>query len=212
MSCICSTALAERPGEPGVLAVIGADPASGAHRGSGRLAAARSAAAAIAAKRTMVSVMFGVIKFFITRFLNHRLRSPQARLVVWTGRPALTTLWTATAGGVRLTDELSPAPVRPVMYGPLPLGPKDPGPEVFGYSADSSPDEPVGRARASALARTTSGSRGSVGRSSVQARSRRILGLSTRMRFIRPAAISVGWPRAVPAVFAGSAAHASAAR
>jgi len=70
MSCICSTALAERPGEPGVLAVIGADPASGAHRGSGRLAAARSATAAMAAIRTIASVMFGVIKFFITHFLS----------------------------------------------------------------------------------------------------------------------------------------------
>src|SRR5690349_6476286 len=110
MSCICSTALAERPGEPVALAVIGADPASGAHRGSGRLATARSAAAAIAAKRTMASVMFGVIKFFITHFLNYGLRSPQACLVVWTGRPALTTLRTATAGGVGLTDEPSPPP------------------------------------------------------------------------------------------------------
>jgi hypothetical protein len=87
MSCICSTALAERPGEPGVLAVIGADPAPGAHRGSGRLATTRSAAAAIAAKRTMASVIFGVIKFFTTHFLNPGPRSPRASLVVGTGLP-----------------------------------------------------------------------------------------------------------------------------
>src|SRR5580693_6991682 len=87
MSCICSTALADRPGEPGVLTAIGADSAPGAHRGSGRLAAARSATAAIAAKRTMASVVFGVIKFFITHFLNYGLRSPQSCLVVWTGPP-----------------------------------------------------------------------------------------------------------------------------
>ena len=60
MSCICSTALAERPGEPGVLAVIGADPASGAHRGSGRLAAARSAIVATAAERTTASEMVAI--------------------------------------------------------------------------------------------------------------------------------------------------------
>jgi hypothetical protein len=87
MSCICSTALAGRPGGPGVLAVIGADSAPGAHHGSGRLAAARRATAAIAAKRTMASVMFGVIKFFITQFLSYGLRSPQACLVVWAGLP-----------------------------------------------------------------------------------------------------------------------------
>src|SRR5258708_27293626 len=87
MSCICSTALAGRPGEPGVLTAVGADSAPGAHRGSGRLAAARSATAAIAAKRIMASVVFGVIKFFITHFLNCGLRSPQTCLVVWTGLP-----------------------------------------------------------------------------------------------------------------------------
>ena len=59
-----------RPGGPGVLTVISADSAPGAHRDSCRLAAARSATAAIAAKRTMASVMFGVIKFFITHFLS----------------------------------------------------------------------------------------------------------------------------------------------
>src|SRR5206468_5655629 len=32
--------------------------------------------------------------------------------------PALTTLWTATAGGVRVTDELSPAAYAPAAYGP----------------------------------------------------------------------------------------------
>ena len=44
-------------------------------------------------------------------------------------------------------------------------------------------DEPVSRERASALARTASGSRGSGGRSSGRGCSRRILGLSMRMRF-----------------------------
>ena len=87
MSCICSTALAGAPGEPGVLTATGADSAPGAHRGPGRLAAARSATAAIAVKRTMASVMFGVIKFFITHFLSYGLRSPQSCLAVWTGLP-----------------------------------------------------------------------------------------------------------------------------
>ena len=87
MSCICSTALAGRPGELGVVTAAGADPAPDAHRGSGRLAAARSATAAIAATRTMASVVFGVIKFFITHFLSHGLRSPQSCLAVWTGLP-----------------------------------------------------------------------------------------------------------------------------
>ena len=75
MSCICSAALARAPGAPGVLTAIGADSAPGAHRGSGRLAAARNATPAIAAKRTMASVMVGVIEFFITRFLSYGLRS-----------------------------------------------------------------------------------------------------------------------------------------
>jgi len=85
MSCICSAALAGRPGELGVLSAIGADSATDAHRGSGRLAVARSATAAIAATRTMASVMFGVITFFITHFLSFGLRTPQSCLVVWTG-------------------------------------------------------------------------------------------------------------------------------
>ena len=71
MSRICSTARAGRPVEPGVPTAIGADSAPGAHRGSGRLAAARSATAAIAARKTMASVMLGVIKFFITHFLSY---------------------------------------------------------------------------------------------------------------------------------------------
>jgi hypothetical protein len=87
MSRICSTALAGAPGEPDVLTAIGADPAPGAHRGCGRLAAARSATAAIAARSTMASVMFGVIKFFITHFLSYGLRSPQSCLVAGTGLP-----------------------------------------------------------------------------------------------------------------------------
>ena len=85
MSCICSAALAGRPGELGVLSAIGADSAPDAHRGSDRLAVARSATAAIAATRTMTSVIFGVITFFITHFLNFGLRSPQSCLAVWTG-------------------------------------------------------------------------------------------------------------------------------
>jgi hypothetical protein len=87
MSCICSATLADRPGEPGICTAADADLAPDAHRGSGRLAAARSATAAIAAARTMASVMFGVIKFFIMHFLSHGLRSPQSCLVVWTGLP-----------------------------------------------------------------------------------------------------------------------------
>src|SRR6516225_351260 len=125
MSCICSTALAGRAGGPGVLTVIGADPAPVADRGSGRLAAARSATAAIAAKRTMASVMFGVIRFFITRFLNYGLRSPQSCLVVWAALPGTCdamALWTATAGGVRQADEPSPGPYAPCCAG-LPQGP-----------------------------------------------------------------------------------------
>ena len=89
MSRICSAALAGRPGGPGVLSALGADPVPGARRGSGRLAAARSATPAIATKRTMASVMFGVIKFFITHFLSHGLRSPQSCLVVWAGLPGM---------------------------------------------------------------------------------------------------------------------------
>ena len=58
-------------GEPGGLTAIGADSAPGAHRGSGRLAAARSATAAIAARMTMAGVMLGVIRFFITHFLSY---------------------------------------------------------------------------------------------------------------------------------------------
>src|SRR5215470_14836168 len=87
MSCICSAALAGRPGEPGVRTAIGADSAPGVHRGSGRLAAARSATAAIAATRTTATVMFGGIKFFITHVLSFGLRLPQSCLVSWTGMP-----------------------------------------------------------------------------------------------------------------------------
>src|SRR5215475_6388052 len=86
MSCICSVALAGGPRKPGVLTATDADPAPGAHRGSGCLAAARSATAAIAATRTMASVVCGVM-FFIMHFLSYGLRSPQSRLVVWTGPP-----------------------------------------------------------------------------------------------------------------------------
>jgi hypothetical protein len=89
MSCICSATLAFRPGGLGVLTATGADSAPGAHRGAGRLTAARSATAAIAANRTMASVTFGVTKFFITHFLRYGLRSPQSCLVVWTGLPAV---------------------------------------------------------------------------------------------------------------------------
>ena len=50
--------------------MTGAGLVPGASGGSGRLAAARSATAAIAAITTIASVMFGVIKFFITLFLS----------------------------------------------------------------------------------------------------------------------------------------------
>src|SRR5580700_7311344 len=75
MSCICSATLAGRPGGLGVLTTIGADSAPGAHRGAGRLTAARSATAAIAANSTTASVTFGVTKFFITHYLRYGLRS-----------------------------------------------------------------------------------------------------------------------------------------
>jgi hypothetical protein len=64
----------------------------------------------------------------------------------------------------------------------------------IGHSRTSSrtrpaaPDEPGRRIRASALARTTSGSRGSAGRSSAQGRSGRSLGLWMRMRLMSPPA------------------------
>jgi hypothetical protein len=92
MSCICSATLAGRPGGLGVLTALGADSVPGAHRGAGRLTAARSATAAIAAiaaNRTIASVTFGVTKFFITYFLRYGLRSPQSYLVVWTGLPGV---------------------------------------------------------------------------------------------------------------------------
>src|SRR5690348_12548431 len=98
MSCTCSTTLAGRAGEPGVLIATGADPAPDAHRGSGRLAAARSATAAIAATRTMASVIFGVITFFITHFLSFGLRRRSLALPSGPACPAHTALWTATAG------------------------------------------------------------------------------------------------------------------
>ena len=113
---------------------------------------------------------------------------------------ALPQLWTVMAGA-RLTVNLHRS-VRHVAYGPCS---RARGVRLLSLAGR---DEPVSRARASALARTTSRSRASADGSSVQARSRRILGLPTRMRFItRPAAMSGGWPRAVWAVFAGSAAQ-----
>ena len=74
-------------------------------------------------------------------------------------------------------------------------------------------DEPVSRARASALARTTSGSRGSAGRSSGQGRPRRILGLAVRMRFMSsPVAGSADRWRTAPAVLGHCLAQAPAVR
>src|ERR1044071_10045609 len=93
MSCTCLAAPAGRAGELGVLGATGADPAPDAQRGSGRLAAARSATAAMAATRTTASVMSGVIKFFITHFLSYGLRSPQSSLAVWTGLPGTYAPW-----------------------------------------------------------------------------------------------------------------------
>src|SRR6201985_1925366 len=101
MSCICSAVLAGWRGEPDILTAMGADSVAGTHRGSGRLAAARSAIAAIAASRTMASVMFGVITFFITHFLSTGLRSPQSCLVAGPVRPACTDAMNSD-GGVRL--------------------------------------------------------------------------------------------------------------
>ena len=74
-------------------------------------------------------------------------------------------------------------------------------------------DEPVSWARASALARTTSGSRGSAGRSSGQGRPRRVLGLAVRRRFMSsPVAGSAGRWRAAPAVPGHYLAQAPAVR
>jgi len=64
--------------------------------------------------------------------------------------------------------------------------------------------DPVSWARASALARITSGSRGSAGRSSSQRRSRRVFGLSMRMRctvITPPGAMSGVGQRGAQAVF-----------
>src|SRR5579862_4957955 len=85
MSCICAAALAGRHGGW----VSSPRSAPGAHRGAGRLTAARSATAAIAANRTMASVTFGVTTFFITHLLRYGLRSPQSCLVIWTGLPGV---------------------------------------------------------------------------------------------------------------------------
>ena len=57
----------------------------------------------------MASVMFGVITFFITHFLNFGLRSSQSCLAVWTGLRGTFGAMDSDAGGVRLADELSPA-------------------------------------------------------------------------------------------------------
>jgi hypothetical protein len=74
----------------------------------------------------MASVMLGVIKFFITHFLSYGT-AVAAVLPCRRHRsaPALTTFWTATAGGVRLTAEPSPAPYALRCTGPAP------GPQAF---------------------------------------------------------------------------------
>ena len=102
MSCICSAALARAPGEPGVLTAIGADSAPGAHRGSGRLAVARSATAAIVAKMTMASVMVGLIEFFISASSVMDCGRPQTCLV-WTGPSG--TYGAVDSDGVRLPPD-----------------------------------------------------------------------------------------------------------
>jgi hypothetical protein len=129
MSCICSTTLAGRLGERGVLSAIGADSAPDAHRGSGRLAVARSATAAIAATRTMASVIFGVIKSLITHFLSFGLRSRRSCLAVWTGRPGTYGAMDCDGGRRPPDDELSPAGT-PAADGPFPRQAFAPGPEI----------------------------------------------------------------------------------
>jgi hypothetical protein len=82
----------------------------------------------------MASVMFGVIKFFIRHFLSY-VAAVARSLALSSGPacPAFTTLWTATAGGVRVTDELSPAAYA-LRCTALPEGRVSaPGPEVFAY-------------------------------------------------------------------------------
>jgi hypothetical protein len=124
MSCICAATLAGRTGRLGVLTAIGADSAPGVHRGAGRLTAARSATAAIAANRTMASVTFGVTKFFITYFLRYGLRSPQSCLVVWTGLPGVYHAMDS-GGGRRAASAQQMNLHRPRLFAPEP--------EVFAY-------------------------------------------------------------------------------
>jgi hypothetical protein len=70
---------------------------------------------------------------------------------------ALPQLWKVTAGGARLTDGPSPARTPYGVRAPAP------GPRVSACCGWLARDEPASRARASALARTTSGSRGPAG-------------------------------------------------
>ncbi len=203
MSCICSTALADRPGEPGVLTAIGADSAPGAHRGSGRLAAARSATAAIAAKKTMASVMLGVIEFFITHFLSYGT-AVAAVLPCRRHRSARHLHALDSDGGRRPPDSGTfTGPVRPAVYGPWPwasgVRARARGVHLLSLAGPGRADRPgtgprlgpdhiwvprVGRRvlRPGALAAVLAG--------------------RARVRFVtRPAAMPGGWPRAVPAVF-----------
>jgi hypothetical protein len=56
----------------------------------------------------MASGMFSAIRVFMARLLSHELRSPQSCFVARAGLPwHFTTLWTAAAGGIRLTAEPS---------------------------------------------------------------------------------------------------------
>lgn len=139
MSCICAATLAGRPGRLGVLTAIGADSAPGAHRGAGRLTAARSATAAIAANRTMASVTLGVTTFFITHFLRYGLRSPQSCLVVWTALAGVYDAMDSDGGQRPPSRGTFTGPVR--LVGPYALWctalPRPRlfalGPEVFAY-------------------------------------------------------------------------------
>src|SRR5262250_3386433 len=89
--------------------VAGAGLVPGTPCSFGRLAAARSATAPTAAKRTMVTKVFGAISFLMARLLGYQLRSRSLPLFPGPVCPVLTTLCTAAADGISPTYELSPA-------------------------------------------------------------------------------------------------------
>jgi hypothetical protein len=114
---------------------------------------------------------------------------------------------TGDAGGLTISCP-GPSRVQVVLAASI-----TPGCIVSAWRARLARGEPASRARASALARTTSGSCGSAGRSSGRERSRRTFGPPVRMRFMSsPAAVSAARQRAVPAVFGHCPAQAPQTR